>query len=283
LPSLKATPLPTLYDRAVDPTLLNVIMIVGIGLAAGVLGGLLGIGGSIVMIPLLAVVFHDSTGSKQQLFQAAAMAVNVVVSAPAAIHHKKAGTVRFDVFKVMLPAVIITIVLGVLVSNNSSGLTLKRIFAVFLLYVSVINIIKIYRKITDQYGVPDRATPLRTGSIGSLMGFVAGLLGIGGGVLAVPLMQTVARLPLKQCIGTSSAIMAIASIVGATFKISTLGSVEDGQFAPHDALLIAAILTPTAFIGGWFGATLTHKLPLEVVRGIFAMALLLAAWRMSGL
>lgn len=271
------------YDRAVDLHLINILMIVGIGLAAGILGGLLGIGGSIVMIPLLALVFHDQTGAKQQLFQAAAMAVNVVVSAPAAIRHRRAGTVRGDVLRVMLPAVVITIILGVLVSNNVSGLILRRFFAVFLLYVSVINIIKVFRKAPIHTNAPDRATPMRTGSIGSLMGFVAGLLGIGGGVLAVPLLQTVARLPLRQCIGTSSAIMAIASIFGASIKISTLGRVEQGQFAPHDALLIAAILTPTAFIGGWFGATLTHKLPLEWVRAVFAAALLAAAWRMSGL
>lgn len=266
-----------------DISLINMLMIVGIGLAAGVLGGLLGIGGSIVMIPLLALVFHDESGAKQQLFQAAAMAVNVVVSAPAAVRHRKAGTVRPDVLKIMLPAVVITIVLGVLVSNNTTGLRLRQFFAVFLLYVSVVNIVKLFRKQPEpEAAVPDRATPLRVGGIGSLMGFVAGLLGIGGGVFAVPLLQTIARLPLKQCIGTSSAIMAIASIVGATFKITTLGSVENGQFAPHDALLIAAILTPTAFVGGWFGASLTHRLPLEWVRGIFALALLTAAWRMSG-
>ena len=266
-----------------DLSLVNVMMIVSIGLATGVLGGLLGIGGSIVMIPLLALVFRDATGSMQQLFQAAAMAVNVIVSAPAAIRHHRAGAVRVDVLRVMLPVVVITIVLGVLVSNNTSGQTLRRIFAVFLLYVSLAIIVKIFRKKFDQSGVPDRATPLRMGSIGSLMGFVAGLLGIGGGVLAIPLMQTIARLPLKQCIGTSSAIMAITSIVGASFKISTLGHVEEGQFSPIDALLIAAILTPTAFIGGWLGASLTHRLPLETVRGVFAAALLMAAWRMSGL
>lgn len=266
-----------------DLSLVSILMIVGIGLAAGVLGGLLGIGGSIVMIPLLALVFHDASGAKQQLFQAAAMAVNVIVSAPAAVRHRRAGTVRVDVLRVMAPVVVVTIVLGVLVSNNTSGLTLKRCFAVFLLYVSITNIAKLFRKKCEDANIPDRATPVRVGAIGSLMGFVAGLLGIGGGVLAVPLMQTVARLPLKQCIGTSSAIMAIASIVGATFKISTLGSVEQGQFSPINALLIAAILTPTAFVGGWFGATLTHRLPLEWVRGIFAAALLTAAWRMSGL
>lgn len=235
------------------------------------------------MIPLLALVFHDETGAKQQLFQAAAMAVNVVVSAPAAVRHHRSGVVRMDVFRVMLPAGIVMIIVGVLVSNETSGLLLRRFFAIFLLYVSMTNIMKLFRKIQEESGVPDRATPVRVGSIGSLMGFVAGLLGIGGGVLAVPLMQTVARLPLRQCIGTSSAIMAIASIVGASFKIGTLGGVEQGQFSPVDALVIAALLTPMAFIGGWVGASLTHRLPLEWVRGVFSVALLLAAWRMSGL
>jgi len=61
-----------------------------IGLAAGALGGLLGIGGSIIMIPALAIFLGDD----QHLYQAAAMVVNIAVALPAAIRHKRAGALR---------------------------------------------------------------------------------------------------------------------------------------------------------------------------------------------
>jgi len=258
----------------------HLLAIIGIGLAAGLLGGLLGIGGSVVMIPAMVLVFHRAEPASQHLYQAAAMAANVAVSAPAAIQHHRAGAVRLDALRWVLAVGVVAIIAGVALSNALDGLTLRRIFAVFLLYVAATTLLRAVRRQPDHPAGEARVTPIRCGVVGGVLGFAAGLLGIGGGVLAVPLALILCRLPLRQCIGLSSATMMLTATVGAAIKIGTLG--QHG-FGPATALLIAAALAPTAILGGWFGARLTHKLPLEWVRGVFIILLLVAAWRMSGL
>ena len=261
-------------------TLLEIAIVAAIGLAAGTLGGLLGIGGSIIMIPGMVILFPGRGADAQHLFQAAAMAVNIAVSLPAAIRHARAGALRKDLLRWLLPTGLIAILLGVWLSNRLDGLTLRRIFAAFLLYLAVQQIVKVYRKRPDYVADDATVTPTRAGTVGGVLGMAAGLLGIGGGILAVPLAQWLCRIPLKQAIAASSATMCITASIGASTKIATL---PQHHQTPADALLLAAALTPTAMIGGWIGASLTHKLPMLTIRGALAILLLLAAWRMSGL
>ncbi len=110
------------------------------------------------------------------------------------------------------------------------------------------------------------------------MGFAAGLLGIGGGVLTVPLTQTLCHVPLKKCIAVSAATMCITATVGATLKLSTL---HTHGYSAYQGLAIALLLAPTAVIGGALGARLTHKLPLPAIRTVFTILLLIAYRRMA--
>ena len=190
-------------------TPVEIVMVAGTGLAAGTLGGLLGIGGSVIMIPAMVLVFPGRGTDAQHLFQAAAMAANVAVALPAAIRHWRSGSLRFDLLKWLLPTGLAAILLGVWLSNRLNGVTLRRFYAVFLLYLAVQTIIKIFRKHPDPKAEESRVTPGRTGAVGGVLGISAGILGIGGGILAVPLLQTLCRVPLKQAIAASSATMCI--------------------------------------------------------------------------
>lgn len=259
-------------------TAIDILAEAAIGLIAGLLGGLLGIGGSVIMIPGLAVVLGARDPSTQHLFQAAAMAVNVAVAAPAAIRHAMHGAINKRLALLVLPTATVFIVVGVLLSNEISGLALRRIFAVFLVYVAISILFKTTRKAPDHAPEHARITPPRAGAVGAVMGFAAGLLGVGGGVLAVPLALTLCRVPLRTAIGVSSAAMCLTATVGATLKITTLGSI--GQ-SPTDALTLAAAMAPTAILGGWLGARLTHRLPLQTVRVVLLVLLVLAAFRMA--
>ncbi|MHC4947395.1 MAG: TSUP family transporter, partial [Planctomycetota bacterium] len=87
----------------------DVVILVGLGLVAGALGGLLGIGGSVVMIPVLTLVLHRN----QHLSQAAAMIVNIFVAVPAALRHHRAEAIQWDVAARMLPAALLFILVGV--------------------------------------------------------------------------------------------------------------------------------------------------------------------------
>jgi uncharacterized membrane protein YfcA len=126
---------------------------------------------------------------------------------------------------------------------------------------------------------------LATSVVGGIMGFAAGLLGIGGGVITVPLLQRICNLPLRQCIATSTALMCITAVVGAVRKNLTLSQHVDAlgvPLDPWDSLIIAACLAPTAVIGGLIGAYLTHKFPLGWLRVAFVLLMSWASLNMLG-
>ncbi len=270
------------YTQGVDEPLM-LLWIAGVGLAAGSLGGMLGVGGSVLMIPAMTALL----GPDQHRYQAAAMAVNVAVAVPAAWRHHRAGAVRGDVLRWMLPAALAMVLVGVAVSNlpafrgSENGKWLGRGLAVFLVYVAWVNARKLRqapKPHSAEVDAAERVTPARSGAVGGVMGFIAGLLGIGGGALAVPMQQVVLRVSLKQCIATSAAVMCASAAVGAVYKHATL--------ARHgvevvDSLTLAACLAPTAFLGGRLGASLTHRLPLRTIRAAFVVLMLAAAWRMA--
>lgn len=265
-------------------TLLELLELTAIGLAAGALGGMLGIGGSIIMIPALALIL----GPNQHLYQAAAMIVNIFVAIPATIHHARAGAVRLDVgWRMIVPATI-CIVLGVALSDQLDGIVLQRIFGMFLIYIVLFNAARLIRPQPEPKHGEQRVGMVSCGFVGVMMGFLAGLLGIGGGGIAVPLLQRVCNLPLRQCIATSSAVMCLTSIVGAVRKNATIHQHVDVQKAGtmltiDDSFLIAICLIPTAILGGMVGARLAHALPLWWVRLAFTLLMCWACLEMLGI
>jgi uncharacterized membrane protein YfcA len=263
-----------------DPWALTAIAF--IGLLAGTLGGMLGVGGSIVMIPGLTLVL----GYDQHLYQAAAMIANVAVSIPAAIRHQQAGALDRPTLTWMGPAAVLAALIGVWLSNRAlfagveGGLWLGRLLAVFLAYVIYVNVKRLRDGRPETTNIPDHLAAARTRrtGVGSVMGLIAGLLGVGGGAIAVPLQQVVLKLPLRSAIGNSSAIICLSAALGAIYKNATLG--YHGT-TPLAGLALAGLLVPTAWIGGGFGATLTHRLPMRQVRIAFVILLIVAAWKMA--
>ena len=256
---------------------MDILSLLALGLIAGAIGGLVGMGGSIVIIPCLTLMWkHD-----QQLSQAAAMIVNVFVAAPALFRHHQADAVRWDVVARMLPFGLLLILVGVEVSNKFEGEVLEKVYGVFLLYVIVFNVMKL---MTDDGSLlaatPPRVGWGRVGLVGGSMGLAAGLLGIGGGPVAVPMLQRVCNLPLRQAIAASSAVMCLTAIVGAARKNATLAH---HSLDLNESLWLAVCLAPTATIGALIGAGLTHALPLRWVRLAFILLMSWASARMLGL
>ena len=271
-------------------------ILAGLGLGVGTLGGMLGVGGSTLLLPALAIVF----GPNQHVYQAAAMLVNLAIAVPATLRHRGAGAIMPRVVRWMLPASVLGILVGVAASNaplfrgTDGGIWLQRGLGVFLLYVVWVNACRLRREWRPAEPPADpgtRAAGVNTaramesgsgvgsGGVGLGMGLLAGLLGIGGGALAVPLQQSLLRIDLRRAIANSAAVMCGSAAVGAIYKNATLprhGSPEAPLFW-WSALTLAAIIAPLAFIGGRMGAGLTHRLPLRWVRAVFAVMLLGAA------
>ena len=262
----------------------------GIGFLAGLFGGLLGVGGSTLIIPGLTLIF----GYNQHLFQAAAMIVNVVICVPAAVRHYQAGAMVPTVLGWMVPWAVLFVMGGVWMSNQSvfhgaeGGLWLGRVLAIFLVYVILVNVRRLWQPEGPDGSIPiavgqsmregDQKSPMarsettpvsqpsRAAIVGMVMGAVAGLLGIGGGAVSVPLQQLMLRLPLRCCIANSSAVICFSAVLGAWYKNMSL---DTHHWHWQASAVLALLLAPSAWLGGHWGAGWTHRLPVRHVRLAF--------------
>jgi len=260
----------------------EIALLLGIGIIAGMAGGLLGIGGAVVNIPALSLLMSRDI----HLAQAIAMNVTFFVALPAAIRHYKEGQLDSRLLKMTVPFALLAIIGGVFLSGVIPDIWMQRIFGAFLVYVIIANIIKLMPGRKDYQAGDARISLGRSMVLGGIGGGGAGLLGIGGGLLNVPVSQKICRIPLPVAIATSSAIMCFTSIIGAITKDVTLPMVpvtidgKDISLPWYEPLKYAIWLIPTCVAGSWFGAKLTHALPLRTVRSIFLIVVAMAAVKM---
>ena len=251
-----------------------------IGLVAGVSGGLLGIGGSIVMIPGMNEVF----GPEQHLHQAAAMIVNFFVVVPAVYQHSRARAITWRIVFGIAPAAVVSVLVGVAVSETSifagrHQIYLTGLFGVFMYCIGATDLYRMIRPNgSDATCDPATVPAWKAALVGVPTGFFAGLLGVGGGIMAVPFQRRVLHIPLRMAIANSATVIIALSVVGATMK--NYAVVSDGIATWHQPLSIAAILIPTAMIGSFVGGKLTHTLPVRYVRLAFILLLFVFATRM---
>lgn len=255
-----------------------------IGLCMGLLGGMLGIGGSVVMIPALTFVY----GENQHLYQAAAMICNFFVSASAMIAHRKADALVKKVLIWLVPIAMIGILGGVALSNSSlfegsHSYLLARIFGLFLVYVVVYNSYRLY--VSVHPNVEEKIKPMppqKTASFysalcGAFTGLAAGLLGIGAGTVATPLQQVTLKLPIRKAMSNSAVTIVCISWLGAIYKNWTLS--EHGVEI-SESLKMAVFVIPGAIIGGLTGGHLMHVLPKNIVRAAFILVCIFAAFKL---
>ena len=260
---------------------MDYLVLAAIGIVMGLFGGLLGIGGSVFMIPALVFAF----GENQHLYQASAMICNFFVGTTAAMVHKKADVLVSDVIKWLVPSAALGIIIGVAVSNSSAfahgnSYLLARIFGLFMVYVVIYNCFK-FRTHSSRVGDFDisktrRSVPL-TILCGLLTGIPAGLLGIGGGTVCVPAQQLFLKMPLKRAISNSAATIASVALIGAFYKNLTL---TQHSIEIADSLRMAIVVIPGAVVGAFIGGRLMHKLPSNVVRVVFILLCALACYKL---
>ena len=254
-----------------------------IGLIAGTLGGIAGVGGSVLILPALHIVFSPLLFGESpdpqihHAFMAAGMTVNVAVSIPAAWRHHRQGAVRTSILPRLILSHLLAIVIGVQLSNLLSGGALQILLAVALMLYCFWNLRMLARprrRNFDGTGRVERASTPRLAACGFSTGLLGGVLGLGGGFLLVPFLQLLCNLRLKHAIATSSAVLCLTAGVGATLKLATL--YQHGQSVTH-ALSLAACMAPTGILGGWLGAKWVHKMPVAAVRLVMTGLILLAA------
>lgn len=261
---------------------IHVVVLLFLGLGAGTFGGLLGIGGSVIMIPVLGFVL----GWPFHLAQAAAMTVNPAVALTAAIRHRRAANISMQAVKRVLPMSIVCISVAAWLSNQLEAAYLEAGFGLFLVWVfwDQLSALRTHQQEQEmQKNENSNTTWPRASITGGLSGTASGLLGIGGGLIRVPLLNRVCKLPLRKAIGSSSAIMFFTAIIGATVKDVSLTEIISESGTPMHAghvVIGALLLIPGALVGGWLGAKLSGAIPVKAIRSVFALLVAWAAFKM---
>jgi uncharacterized membrane protein YfcA len=248
-----------------------------VGLVAGFSGGLLGIGGSTVMIPGMILILGP-TG--QHLYQAAAMIVNFFVVGPAVLRHGAAGAVLRPITRWMAPSAVVGAIAGVFASElpafRGAGQGYLQIaFSAFLFYAIVYNLFRLgTRKRLPPMTAADAARLPRAVIVllvGLPAGLAGGLLGVGGGLVAVPAQQVFLRVPLTHAIANSASTILWSSLVGAAVKHAHL---SQHGYRLRDSLFLALCLIPSAIVGSWVSAGKVHTWPVGIIRGAFVVLML---------
>jgi uncharacterized membrane protein YfcA len=267
---------------------MDYLFLIATGLSMGLLGGLLGIGGSVIMIPAMVFIF----GENQHLYQASAMICNFFIGASAALAHKKAQSIVPQTLKAMIPAAIIGIVLGVAISNSAlfaggKSYLLAHAFGAFLVYVAIHNSLKFSKRFNTADQTDDhKHSILGETLIGLITGLGAGLLGMGAGTVSTPLQQILLKMPLRRAMSNSAVLIMSMAWLGAIYKNLSLEQHEtsfamfNSGSALLDSLKIAGCIVPVAIVGALIGGHLMHKLPKNLVRSIFIIVVILAALRL---
>lgn len=253
-----------------------------IGLISGLLGAMLGLGGSVILIPALNEVY----GVRQHPHQAAAMILNFVVVSAATWGHTRVGAVMPSVVKATIPAAIVGVIIGVQVSElpffaEDNDRYLAAVFGLFMLGVAGFNLRELRLDGPRELAVAADAAPPATWkaalAVGLPTGFVSGLLGVGGGLVAVPSQQIILGIPLLSAIANSAATTCGLSVVGAVSKNYQWWSSHPNEgFGP---LVIALGLLPASLGGSLIGSRLAHALPVQRIRRTYILLLTLVGIR----
>ena len=239
------------------------IWLIPLGFIAGILGSIIGLGGGIIIVPVLTFMgFSPTLAVSNSLF---AVFSNSVGST---IEYAKQKRVEFSLgWKLGLMAVPGTI-LGAFISSDLSSEIFKVLFALVL--ISSASYIFLKRKIEEKSVDISRLLLVFSAGASFFAGIISSLFGIGGGLIFVPLMVVALGISIKRAAPTSQFILMFASFSGLIVH-SMLG---------HPDYYQALLLSIGAFAGGILGARLSLEIKENKLKVIVVIVLIAAAIKM---
>lgn len=250
------------------------------GLASGLIAGLLGVGGGIVVVPILyhvlALLGVDET-LRMHIAVGTSLATIIPTAFSSASAHNRKGAVDWTLLKRWAIPMFIGVLIGSALAGLASGRALAIVFAAVALPVAIhLAFNGENRRIGDH--LPEGPVGL---TFPALIGGVSTMMGIGGGTVGVPVL-TLFGYPIHRAVGTASAFGAIISIPG------TIGAILAGWHAQglpvwslgYVNLLGFLLIAPTSFFAAPYGAELAHSIDRRRLRIVFAAFIALTTARM---
>ena len=250
----------------------DLLIYLPVGAFVGVIAGLFGVGGGLVIVPVLVWVFSRQAMAPELITHLAvgtSLATIVITSLASIRAHHKRGAVAWDAFRALTPGIVAGALIGSWLADRLPSAELGTLFGLFELTVATQMALALR-------AAPHRALPGPAGmsGAGGLIGTLSAIVGVGGGTLTVPFL-TWCNVDMRRAVATSAACGLPIAVAGAAGFIVTgwgreaLPAWSSGYvYWPAFAGIVAAS-TLTAPAGAW----LAHTLPTGVLKRIFALFL----------
>ncbi|WP_210200404.1 sulfite exporter TauE/SafE family protein [Cohaesibacter celericrescens] len=256
------------------------IAVAGAGVLGGLLAGLLGVGGGIVIVPVLFVIFtilDYASGLAMKLAVATSLATIVLTSLMSARSHYKRGATDIALLKAWFIPIVVGVLIGTFIGGFADGRILTLVFAVVAVLVALKMMIP-QKESSLASGFPNASIQAASG-VG--VGLISAMMGIGGGTLSVPLLTAVGY-EMRRAVGTSAAIGFVIAVP------ATIGYMLAGQGVADLAPLSIGYVNVPAFVAlvpltmifAPVGARIAHSIPQRALQSAFGLFLLLTAARM---
>ncbi|MCF6225102.1 MAG: sulfite exporter TauE/SafE family protein [Xanthomonadales bacterium] len=259
--------------------LLDWLIFATTGAVAGLAAGYLGIGGGMVIVPVLSLYLQDKfplfTDHSQQAV-ATSLATILVTGTVAALSHHRRGAIDWDWVKQLAPGLLIGALAGAWIAGQISSDWLIRIFSIFALLSGLRMLMN-----TPLAATTFSLSPLAKRSSGVVIGSMSSLLGIGGGTLSVPMLNA-CGVKIHQAVAIASAAGVVIAIAGTSGFIITgldLQMSPPGSFGYIYLPALLGIVT-TSILTAPLGAKLVHKSRPQLVKQVFGCLLILVAARL---
>ena len=254
------------------------VILISLGIVSGLLGGMLGIGGGVVIVPALIIIYEltslHAPGDITVIAVATSMACIIFTSISAAYTQFRAGKVRFDLVVKLVPFFVIGSLVAGLTTPHLEAALLRMLIGVFLLFVAIVML-------TNWRPDPRRAFP---GHVGSLLtglsgGMVSGTAGIAGGNVIVPTLVYF-NVPMHNATATSSTMGVPIALAGALGYATGVPSGGTSWMLGLIDLQCWLFITVGAIAAAPIGVKFAHRVPADKLKRVFGAFLLLVACRM---
>jgi len=276
-----------LLETLLEANIIEISLYVLTGVFAGFSAGLLGIGGGLIIVPILYFAFSTQGYEQQHLMHmalATSLATIIITSISSTLAHHKKRAVLWHIVLLLTPGIAIGAWLGADFATQLDSETLKPLFGIFEIFVAVLMFSQHQSK---QHQLTIKTTNGLIG--GGIIGSISAIVGIGGGTLTVPFLHW-HKINMKNAIATSAACgLPIAVFATASYIFSGESLMEDTQFSLqtrsqnmfgfvhlHAFLFIAA----ASFLSAPLGAKLAHSISDVLLKKIFALFLLILGVKM---
>ncbi len=268
-----------------NPAAFDLVLYAFTGALTGMVGALLGLGGGVFLVPLLALGFHI----EPRTAVAASLVAVIASSASTTLVNMKRGLVNIPLAFTLLLTTSIGSLAGGVIARHVSTRALYAIFATTLFVVALIVTWRSKtRNVIDDAGldlgrlggrvVEDGKTlsylmkrlPLGM-SVSLIAGAISGLLGVGGGVIQVPVLNSFCGIPIRVAAATS------AFMIGPTAAVSAFIYLGRGDMNPLLTAAVALGALPGSILGAWA----SRRMPVRSIKTILATSLILVAIRLA--